>query len=179
MNIGDRVIAVYTQRKGTVIALDHINDLAEVIFDESPSVSSVLPMYNLQVLGPDGLPVVRSFKDLLNTVSQPTPPPEDKCQHKWVHYEPLRGEKYWCCANAGCGIRFVDTLPVEEHRPMTEEELGWLYGQPASVLPKGNKTIANKDITTGEPIKITKPGWTPVSLTDYMDATRYMIWSKK
>ena len=28
----------------------------------------------------------------------------DKCDHKWVMYQPFSGEAYECCANAGCGV---------------------------------------------------------------------------
>ena len=32
----------------------------------------------------------------------------DKCNHKWVMYQPFSGDAYECCAKAGCGIRKSD-----------------------------------------------------------------------
>lgn len=38
------------------------------------------------------------------------------CNHRWVNYQPFRGESYWCCANAGCGIKHTEYLA--QYRPI-------------------------------------------------------------
>lgn len=89
----------------------------------------------------------------------------DKCNHKWVEYQPFRGEKYWCCANAGCGIKFLDFLGAPATKPtpkMTDDEYGWLYGH-FHVEPSVDKP---KEPVC--PVIPHKKGWVPVEMDYYM-----------
>ena len=82
------------------------------------------------------------------------------CNHKWVKYEPFRGEPYWCCANAGCAVKMNDYLTDRNNStdPSTEwlaafddsatqdgtslskgMTTGWVPYTPTSLLPKGDK----------------------------------------
>lgn len=71
------------------------------------------------------------------------------CSHKWVKYQPLLGEAYWCCALGECGITYKD-FEKQQNESVKEDgfHIIWSDGQgewvPADVgagLPKGRGNV--------------------------------------
>lgn len=55
---------------------------------------------------------------------------QKSCEHKWVMYQPFRGEAYECCANGPCGITkadYQDSLPHSNEQPL------WTWGSRMSL----------------------------------------------
>lgn len=98
----------------------------------------------------------------------------DKCKHKWVNYQPFQGEEYVCCANAGCGVKFMDWLNEElktTHPVKPDASAGWLALFEEQSLPAG---ISEKKVDV--PLKLPpKKGWAPVDYGYYLNGIDIMI----
>ena len=67
----------------------------------------------------------------------PPPAPTSGCQHKWVMYQPFRGESYECCANAGCGITYENF--VKEQNSKKPETTSLYNTSPWGISTQGSK----------------------------------------
>lgn len=98
--------------------------------------------------------------------------PVPQCNHKWVHYQPLTGESYTCCANAGCGITYQDylveeakkTVPTKKNHPDAVWEgtvADWF------ALSRGFEDghVAAEDTPKPQP----KKGWQPIEMAYYLN----------